>query len=81
MPHSTVTSKGQTTIPGEIRNALKIKPGDRLQYQIEGDHVTLRIQPGTKTLKGALASNKGKNLSFAEIRGAAATERNREQTK
>jgi hypothetical protein len=30
MPHSTVTSKGQTTIPGKIRKALRIKPGDKL---------------------------------------------------
>ncbi len=81
MSHSTVTSKGQTTIPGEIRDALKIKPGDRLQYQIEGDHVTFRIHPGTKALKGALASSKGKDLSFAEIRGAAAAERRRERAK
>ena len=81
MPHSTVTKKGQTTIPGEIRDALRIKPGDRLQYQIEGDHVTFCIHPGTKALKGALASGKGKDLSFAQIRGAAAAERSRERTK
>ncbi len=83
MPHSTVTSKGQTTIPGEIRDALKIKPGDRLQYQVEGDHVTFRIHPGIKALKGALASSKGKDLSFAQIRvaAAAAAERIRERAK
>ena len=28
--HSTVTSKGQTTIPGRIRKALRIKPGDKI---------------------------------------------------
>jgi len=81
MSHSTVTSKGQTTIPGEIREALRIKPGDRLQYQIQGDHATLRIHPGTKALKGALASTKGKDLSFAEIRRTAAAERSRDRSK
>jgi len=70
--HSTVTRKGQTTIPGKIRKALRIKPGDRLQYVVEGDAVTIRVHPGTRSLKGALASKKGKGLSFREIREAAA---------
>lgn len=73
--HSTVTSKGQTTIPGEIRKALRIKPGDRLEYVVDGDHATIRVHPGTRSLKGVLASKKGKSMSFAQIREAAATER------
>lgn len=72
MPHSTVTSKGQTTIPEKIRKALRIKPGDKLEYAVEGDQVTIRLHPGIRSLKGALASNKGKGMSFAEIRQAAA---------
>jgi AbrB family looped-hinge helix DNA binding protein len=40
MPHSTITKKGQTTIPGEVREALNIKPGERLEYTVEGDHAT-----------------------------------------
>jgi len=72
MPHSTVTRKGQTTIPGKIRQALQIKPGDKLQYAVEGDHATIRVHPGTRSLKGALASKKGKRMSFGEIREAAA---------
>ncbi len=72
MLHSTVTSKGQTTIPGKIREALGIKPGDTLEYAVYGDHVTIRVHPGTRSLKGALASKKGKGMSFAQIREAAA---------
>jgi AbrB family looped-hinge helix DNA binding protein len=72
MAHSIVTRKGQTTIPGEIRKALRIKPGDKLQYAVEGDSVTIRVHPGTRSLKGVLASKKGKKMSFAEIREAAA---------
>ena len=72
MAHSTVTRKGQTTIPGKIRKALQIKPGDKLQYAVEGDHATIRVHPGTRSLKGVLASKKGKKLSFDEIRDAAA---------
>ena len=72
MLHSTVTKKGQTTIPGEVREALNIKPGDKLEYAVEGDHVTFRVHPGVGSLRGALASDRGKNLSFAQIREAAA---------
>ena len=72
MPHSTVTRKGQTTIPGKIRKALQIKPGDKLQFVVEGDHATIRVHPGTRSLKGALASKKGRKMSFGEIREAAA---------
>jgi len=72
MLHSTVTSKGQTTIPGKIRKALRIKPGDKLEYVVEGDHATIRVHLGTRSLKGVLASEKGKGMSFAKIREAAA---------
>jgi len=77
MLHSKVTSKGQTTIPGKIREALRIKPGDKLEYFVEGDHVTIRVHLGTRSLKGALASKKGKGMSFAQIREAAAKEARR----
>jgi AbrB family looped-hinge helix DNA binding protein len=82
MSHSTVTSKGQTTIPGKIRKALRIKPGDKLEYLLEGDHATIRVHLGTRALKGVLASNKGQGMSFAQIREAAAkAARGRESTR
>ena len=82
MPHSKVTSKGQTTIPGQVREALRIKPGDKLEYIVQGDHVTVRVHLGTRSLKGALASKKGKGMSFAQIRKAAAkAARRREDTR
>ena len=75
MLHSTVTSKGQTTIPGEIRRALGIKPGGRLTYEMSKDKVTVRVHPGIMALKGALADGKFKrNLPFAKIRALAAKE-------
>jgi AbrB family looped-hinge helix DNA binding protein len=81
MPHSKVTSKGQTTIPGKVREALRIKPGDKLEYVVQGDHVTIRVHLGTRSLKGALASKKGKGMSFAQIRKAAKVARHREDTR
>lgn len=70
--YSTVTSKGRTTLPGTIRRALRIRPGDKLEYLVEGDHATIRVHPRTRSLKGALASKKGEGRSFAQIRDAAA---------
>ena len=80
MFHSTVTKKGQTTIPGGIRAVLRIKPGDKLEYEVEGDHITVRVCAGTMALRGALASPKGAGLSMAQIREAAAAERSRERS-
>lgn len=37
MAISTITSKGQTTIPGEIRRLLKLKAGDRIEFVVEAD--------------------------------------------
>ena len=81
MLHSKVTSKGQTTIPGKVRQALRIKPGDKLEYSVEGDRATIRVHLGTRSLKGALASKKGKGMSFAQIREAAAKEARRGEDK
>lgn len=80
MLHSTVTRKGQTTIPGKIRKALHIKPGDRLQYELAGDRATIRVHPGASALRGALASKKGKGMTFARIREAA-SERARSESR
>jgi len=56
MPVSTLTSKGQTTIPGEIRRHLKLKPGDRIEFVVEKDG-KVRLVPANidiATLKGIL---------------------------
>jgi antitoxin PrlF len=46
MPSSSVSSKGQVTIPLEIRNRLGIKEGDRLEFVIEGEKTVLRPARG-----------------------------------
>lgn len=37
MAATTITSKGQTTIPKEIRAHLHLQPGDRLEFIIDQD--------------------------------------------
>jgi AbrB family looped-hinge helix DNA binding protein len=34
MPTATITSKGQVTIPKKIRDKLGLKPGDKLDFEI-----------------------------------------------
>lgn len=39
---STVTSKGQVTIPKRVREQFGIEPGTRLEFAIEGNALRLR---------------------------------------
>jgi AbrB family looped-hinge helix DNA binding protein len=36
MPTSTITSKGQTTVPKEVRDALDVGPGDKITWEVRG---------------------------------------------
>ena len=46
MPESTLTSKGQTTIPGAVRKHLKLASGDQIDFVIQKDGSVL-IRPAT----------------------------------
>jgi len=37
MPSSTLTSKGQTTIPKRVREHLQLEAGDRVEFIIDAD--------------------------------------------
>jgi antitoxin PrlF len=56
MPHfvSSVSPKGQITIPLEIRKRFGIKPRDKVAFEIEGDSV--KIAPVSFTLETAFGS-------------------------
>lgn len=69
MTHSTITSKGQTTLPAPIRRALHLKTGDRILYEIQGDTVIIRPQPGAMAVFGSLKPPLGKaGVPFEEAR-------------
>ncbi len=40
---STITSRGQTVIPAEIRRKVKITVADRIEWIVEGDQI--RVVP------------------------------------
>ncbi|NET40362.1 MAG: AbrB family transcriptional regulator [Cyanothece sp. SIO1E1] len=47
---STISSKGQTTIPMDVQRLLKVKPGDKLQYFLEADG-RVSLLPKTLSVK------------------------------
>ncbi len=56
MPVATLTSKGQITIPKEIREQLQVQTGDRIEFLV-GDNGQITIYPATSdvtTLKGLI---------------------------
>ncbi len=55
MTHSTITEKFQTTIPLEVRVALKLKPRQRLSYEVRSDgSAIVRPAPGVSDLFGSI---------------------------
>lgn len=60
MNSSTLTSKGQTTIPKEIRQHLRLKRGDRMEFVIgtDGRVTLLPASVDVMTLKGILPKPK-----------------------
>lgn len=60
MAESTVTSKGQTTVPAEVRAALHAEPGTRLEWHVmpDGDVIV-----------------RAKNLSILDLAGAVKTKK------
>ena len=74
MSISTLTSKGQTTIPKQVREHLKIGPGDKLDFVIESEgRVVIRpAKLDVRELKGLLKRQGGKVLSVEEMNAAIA---------
>jgi AbrB family looped-hinge helix DNA binding protein len=51
---TSVTSKGQVTIPKEVRQRLGIRQGSRIEFSLVGDHVVMRVSssPAVKSASG-----------------------------
>jgi bifunctional DNA-binding transcriptional regulator/antitoxin component of YhaV-PrlF toxin-antitoxin module len=84
MTHSTITSKGGTTLPATIRRNLHLKEDDRISYGIQGDTVVIRPQSGAMAafgsskppgqMAGTSLKNAGKKLDWLKLRRRASVE-------
>jgi antitoxin PrlF len=68
---STLTAKGQVTIPKPIRDHLNLSPGDRIKFflHLDGTVVILPKLPSS-ALKGILSSRKGRPPAVPEKQAA-----------
>ena len=66
---STLTSKGQTTIPKAIRDSLRLKPGDRITFTPMPDGtVLMRVKnKSVMSLAGSLRRRGRKGLSVEQL--------------
>lgn len=57
---ATLTSKGQLTVPKDVRDSLGLKAGDRLSFEVEGDSLRLTVErrKSLEELKGSLPARR-----------------------
>ena len=78
MQESTITVKGQTTLPRDVRAALGLTSGDRVRYVILDGEVRILKARSVKELRGVLARPDQQPVSLEEMDeaiGTAAIER------
>ncbi len=69
MHFSTLTVKGQTTIPQEIREHLHLSPQDKIVYVPDGDKVYItHVHGSILDLKGVVKRRAKKPIDFHNLR-------------
>ena len=60
MVRATLTSKGQLTIPKEVRERLGLSSGDQVVFEFDGDSVRLRVErrKSLEELRGSLPATR-----------------------
>lgn len=69
MTRSTVTSKGQITIPKEIRDEMGLKPGDRVDFvKDRTGRISLKaINTDFRSLRGIIKSPLNRPITLEEM--------------
>lgn len=70
MPIAVLTSKGQITVPKEVRKALNLKPSEKVIVVVEGDQAVIKPLKGNILDIGGSVTiqDKAKPLDFHNIR-------------
>jgi len=82
-----ITSKGQVTIPQEIRNRLGLLPHTEVEFELSGDHARIRKSTGkggssprgrraVEALRGTADTRMTTDQILALTRGGKSTRRN-----
>ena len=74
MATATVTSKGQITIPIQVRNALGVDAGDRIEFVEvgKGEFSIVAATRSVKELNGLFKGRRRKPVSIEEMNAAIA---------
>jgi AbrB family looped-hinge helix DNA binding protein len=73
MASATVTSKGQITIPVDVRQSLRIEAGDRVEF-VEVEPGRFEIVPATRSVKDlkGMFGKASRSVSIEEMNRAIA---------
>ena len=67
MNFATVTSKGQTTIPKDVRAAANLKAGDRIHFTVLADR-TILVRVKNRSIRDiAIKPPGGRRVSIAQM--------------
>lgn len=72
MPVSTISSKGQITLPAQVRKKLGINPNDRVSVEVVDDAIIIKRAPDLFDLQGFLGKAVPEERERNAMRRAAA---------
>jgi antitoxin PrlF len=68
MPTSTLTSKGQITLPQAVRRALGLESGDKVDFvAVEGGYKLVPLRKDIRSLKGRFAGRVAQPVTLEEM--------------
>jgi AbrB family looped-hinge helix DNA binding protein len=65
---TTLTEKGQVTIPLEVRRILGLRPKDKVRFEVEGEVVKIRQAPSKILQWYGSVTPRNKPENFQELR-------------
>lgn len=73
MTEATLTSKGQLTVPKMVRDALGLRPGDKIDFiGTERGYLIVPVNRDLRTMRGMFKGRRKKTPSIEEMKAAIA---------